>query len=106
MDDVPEIVNSPTQLAHSLPAIPESRILCNLGCQIDCPHIAWTLRKDGWVVFKDDKLIWVPPDLQKVLLSPQNNTLMSMNGFLQLDLDRNKLGERWREYFQPERLSN
>ncbi|KAG8790906.1 hypothetical protein FRC12_010701 [Ceratobasidium sp. 428] len=101
MDGVSKIVDGQSRLVQSLSAISEPRILCNLGCQTDCSHMDWTLNDDGWVVFNGNKLIWVPPDFQEVLLRPQNTALMSMRGFLQLDLDRNKLGEHWRRYFQP-----
>ncbi|KAG8725209.1 hypothetical protein FRC09_006043 [Ceratobasidium sp. 395] len=103
MNGASEIDNGQPQLAHSLHAISEPRILCNLGCQIDCPHMAWTSNRDGWIVFNDNKLVWVPPDLEKVALLPQNTALISPRGFLQLDLDRNKLGAYWHKYFQPEK---
>ncbi|KAG8721534.1 hypothetical protein FRC09_007737 [Ceratobasidium sp. 395] len=105
-DNVPEIDNGHSSLVHSLSANSETRVVCNLGCQIDCPHMAWTLNDDGWIVYNDDKLIWVPPDLREILVPPQNTALTSTRGFLQLDLDRGRLGEHWRECFQPGRLSN
>ncbi|KAG8706339.1 hypothetical protein FRC09_002465 [Ceratobasidium sp. 395] len=97
-----------SQGAHSLHIAPEVRppqrhVLCNLGCYIACPHMAWTLKEDGWIVYNNDKLIWVPPDLRKVLLRSQNVAIVYRRGFLQLDLDRNKLGHHWCENFRPGR---
>ncbi|KAG8706277.1 hypothetical protein FRC09_002492 [Ceratobasidium sp. 395] len=91
--------------SHVTPGVksPERPMFCNLGCKIDCSHMTWTLNEDGWVVFNSDKLIWVPPDLQKTLLRPQTVALIYRRGFLHLDLDRNKLGDHWRENFQPGR---
>ncbi|KAG8723393.1 hypothetical protein FRC09_003525 [Ceratobasidium sp. 395] len=79
----------------------QSRRLCNLGCLVNCPHMAWTLNEDGWIVFNDCKLIWVPPDLRITLVYPQCTGLIHRRGFLHLDLDRNKLGENWCESFRP-----
>ncbi|KAG8794111.1 hypothetical protein FRC12_000459 [Ceratobasidium sp. 428] len=101
MNDASEIDNSQPHLAHSLRAISEPRILCNLGCHINCPHMAWTLNHDGWIIFNGNRLIWIPDDLRVTLLRPQNTALMSTAGFLQLDLNRNKLGEHWHKNFQP-----
>ncbi|KAG8794307.1 hypothetical protein FRC12_024968 [Ceratobasidium sp. 428] len=84
--------------------LPERHVLCNLGCQIVCPHMAWTLNEDGWIVYNNDNLIWVPPDLWKVLLRSQNVAIIYKRGFLQLDLDRNKLGDHWCENFRPGRF--
>ncbi|KAG8740855.1 hypothetical protein FRC12_015856 [Ceratobasidium sp. 428] len=109
MVDVSESDSGQPQLVHSLPTISEPRILCNLGCRISCPHIFWTLGDkagSGWIYFNHDRLIWVPEDLREVLLLPENTALMSPCGFLELNLDPNKLGEHWHEYFQPRRLLN
>ncbi|KAG8768586.1 hypothetical protein FRC12_005478 [Ceratobasidium sp. 428] len=97
-----------SQLAPSLHVAPKfkstkRRVPCNLGCQTDCFHMAWVLNKDGWIVFNNDKLIWVPPDLRATLLTPQGAAVIYRRGFLQLDLDRNKLGEHWCESFRPMR---
>ncbi|KAG8715336.1 hypothetical protein FRC09_016684 [Ceratobasidium sp. 395] len=92
-----------SQPAHSLPAISEPRMLCNLGCQVNCPHMVWEMNNDGWVVFDDSRLIWVPPDFRVTLLRPQNTALISTRGVLHLDLDRNKLGECWCDHFRPGR---
>ncbi|KAG8716493.1 POC1 centriolar protein A [Ceratobasidium sp. 395] len=105
-DNVSEIDDGRSQLVHSLPVTSEPRMLCHLGCQIYCPHMAWTLNDSGWIVFNGNKLIWVPPGLRKTVLCPQNTALMFTHGFLHLDLNRNKLGEHWHEYFQPGGLSN
>ncbi|KAG8790168.1 hypothetical protein FRC12_012598 [Ceratobasidium sp. 428] len=79
----------------------KQRALCNLGCRIDCSHMLWRLNEDGWIVFGQNKLIWVPHDLRETLVHPESTALVSKRGFLQLDLDRNRLGEHWHEYFQP-----
>ncbi|KAG8785016.1 hypothetical protein FRC12_018076 [Ceratobasidium sp. 428] len=65
----------PSHVAPKL-GITEERLLCNIGCRVDCPHMAWTLDKDGWIVFRSDKLIWVPLDLRETLLRPQNTALI------------------------------
>ncbi|KAG8702740.1 hypothetical protein FRC09_004569 [Ceratobasidium sp. 395] len=101
-----ESQNGESHLAHPLHVAPEVKsterfVLCNLGCYIDCPHMAWTSNEDGWVVFNKDKLIWVPPDLRATLLTPRGAAVLCRRGFLQLDLDRNKLGDHWCENFQP-----
>ncbi|KAG8795400.1 hypothetical protein FRC12_014884 [Ceratobasidium sp. 428] len=101
MDNAPEIDDSQPQLVHSLHIVFEPRMLCNLGCQISCPHMAWILDDDGWIVYNGNKLVWVPPDLWEVLLLPQYISLISPRGFLQLDLDRNQLGKHWQDHFRP-----
>ncbi|KAG8723568.1 hypothetical protein FRC12_024469, partial [Ceratobasidium sp. 428] len=106
MDDVSQLDDGQSKVVHTQSATSKPRILCNLSCQIDCPHMDWTLNYDGWIVFNEDKLIWVPPDLWKVLVPPRNTALMTRRGFLHLDLGRNKLGKHWRENFQPCRLSS
>ncbi|KAG8766590.1 hypothetical protein FRC12_006773 [Ceratobasidium sp. 428] len=100
--------NDESRIAHSLRVVPEAEsaeplIACNLGCQNDCSHMAWTLNENGWIVFNSDKLIWVPPDLWATLLSPQGAAVLHRRGFLQLDLDRNTLGDYWCENFRPGR---
>ncbi|KAG8774773.1 hypothetical protein FRC12_001833 [Ceratobasidium sp. 428] len=77
------------------------RVLCNLGCVIDCPHMTWTLNEDGWIVSNNHKLIWVPVDLRVTLVHPHNTAVVHRRGFLHLDLNSNKLGDRWYESFQP-----
>ncbi|KAG8773431.1 hypothetical protein FRC12_002552, partial [Ceratobasidium sp. 428] len=81
----------------------QQRMLCNLGCLIECVHMAWTLNEDGWIVYNDHKLIWVPADLRFTLVHPYNTAVIHRRGFLQLDLDCNKLGDRWYEHFRPGR---
>ncbi|KAG9074714.1 hypothetical protein FS749_013695, partial [Ceratobasidium sp. UAMH 11750] len=77
----------------------------NLAQAIDRSHVnhAWTIDDDGWVVTSDSKLlVWVPHDLRLVLLRPYNVTVLSRHGFLQLDFGHPRIGDHWREHFQPE----
>ncbi|KAG8783535.1 hypothetical protein FRC12_019623 [Ceratobasidium sp. 428] len=76
-------------------------VLCNLGCRIGCPHMAWTLTEDGWIVYNGDMLIWVPPDLRPTLVRPQNTAVIYRRCFLQLDIDPEIFGDRWSENFRP-----
>ncbi|KAG8717314.1 hypothetical protein FRC09_014455 [Ceratobasidium sp. 395] len=101
-----ESYNIKSQVAHYSHSAPifwstERIPLCNLGCQSNCPHMAWILDEDGWIFFNDGNLIWVPPDLQATLLSPQGAAVIFRRGCLHLNLDSSKLGDRWCENFRP-----
>ncbi|KAG8718695.1 hypothetical protein FRC08_004645 [Ceratobasidium sp. 394] len=76
--------------------------VCNPGCRINGPHIAWTLNDDGWVAIHESKLlVWVPPDLRGTLLFPQSTAIISTRGSLRLDFDHHRIGDYWQKHFQP-----
>ncbi|QRW00867.1 Vegetative incompatibility protein HET-E-1 [Ceratobasidium sp. AG-Ba] len=91
---------------HSLGNVNHTKMhICNSGCQLGGPHQTWQIDERGWVVTKDNKkLVWVPPELRKVLLCPMSMFWISRRGFLKLDFNSdgsNKVGENWADYFRP-----
>ncbi|KAG8761796.1 F-box/WD repeat-containing protein 9, partial [Ceratobasidium sp. 423] len=63
---------------------------------------SWMMDEDGWVYDHERHLlIWVPPDLHRVLLVPQNPTLISSRGCIELDFTEARIGDRWEMCYQP-----
>ncbi|KAG9091757.1 hypothetical protein FS749_016304 [Ceratobasidium sp. UAMH 11750] len=108
MGDISESGDTSTQ--PNIPSNPNANAphaaphICNPGCRINGPHTTWTLDSDGWVVTHESKfLVWIPPDLRGVLLSPQNTAVISTRGSLHLDFDHRRIGDHWHEHFRPDK---
>ncbi|CUA72611.1 putative WD repeat-containing protein alr3466 [Nostoc sp, PCC 7120] [Rhizoctonia solani] len=56
------------------------------------PNTDWDMDADGWVRGIDNRLLlWVPPDLRRVLLQQQNTGLISRQGSVELDFSESVL---------------
>ncbi|QRV97689.1 WD repeat-containing protein [Ceratobasidium sp. AG-Ba] len=75
--------------------------ICCSDCRLEGTHHSWVLEEDGWVVLNGgEPLVWVPPDLRVVLMSPQNTLLCSSGfGVLKLGFDHLRIGEHWKDMF-------
>ncbi|KAG8733654.1 hypothetical protein FRC10_012228, partial [Ceratobasidium sp. 414] len=82
------------------PAIASSRMLASE----DLLH-RWTLDDQGWVVnSRQERLIWVPEDLQEFLLLPPALSVIPPGDHVILDLRDAKLGTEWRYCFDSSQL--
>ncbi|CAE6428731.1 unnamed protein product [Rhizoctonia solani] len=60
------------------------------------PFTDWKVKEDGWVVdAHSNLLVWVPPDLQGLLMEPRTTLLISDKGHLRLNFDGARIGEAW-----------
>ncbi|CAE6514302.1 unnamed protein product [Rhizoctonia solani] len=65
------------------------------------PNADWDMDVDGWVRGAHNRLLlWVPPDLRRVLLRQQNTGLISRQGCIELDFSDSKIGNEWTTCFQ------
>lgn len=63
--------------------------------------VHWKLDSDGWVTDNlSQLLVWVPPDLQHLLLSPRVIFDSSPN-HVQLHFDNVQVGESWVRCYMP-----
>ncbi|CUA72610.1 putative WD repeat-containing protein alr3466 [Nostoc sp, PCC 7120] [Rhizoctonia solani] len=66
------------------------------------PNTDWDMGVDGWVRSIDSRLLlWVPPDLRRVLLRQQNTGLISRQGSIELDFSESKIGDKWVMCYEP-----
>ncbi|KAF8607918.1 hypothetical protein BDV93DRAFT_542055 [Ceratobasidium sp. AG-I] len=69
----------------------------------DDSHADWTLDEDGWVLGDDSKLlIWVPPEMRRLLLLPRTLAIIPASGLLALNFSNAKLGEDWHHCYCSE----
>ncbi|CAE6478479.1 unnamed protein product [Rhizoctonia solani] len=65
------------------------------------PLFDWEIDEDGWVHdTQHHLLLWVPPDLRSILLRPQNTTLISRQGCIELDFSGARIGKGWTDCYE------
>lgn len=63
---------------------------------------SWTLKKDGWIVGKQQQLLlWVPHAFHKTLWRPNNTAILNCAFSTRLDFNGSYHGERWTECYKP-----
>ncbi|CUA70041.1 Kinesin-like protein KIF21A [Rhizoctonia solani] len=56
----------------------------------------WTMRKDGWIVDDQSRLlVWVPWDLRRALMWPRTQVMVAPWGYVRLKFDKSRMGESW-----------
>ncbi|CAE6480675.1 unnamed protein product [Rhizoctonia solani] len=69
--------------------------------QVEIESKPWSLRDDGWVVDRaDQRLVWVPPDLQPHLLPPSNFCIIPKEYGLCLNFGGVNIGEQWTDCYR------
>ncbi|CAE7093888.1 unnamed protein product [Rhizoctonia solani] len=62
----------------------------------------WEMDSEGWVHDTQGRLLlWVPPDLRRILMRRQNSGLISQQGSIELDFSDAKIGDEWYECYVP-----
>lgn len=64
----------------------------------------WQIDSSGWVTDDQSRLLaWVPPDLRRLLLSPDDRLIFktSPDGYLYLNFDDARIGGSWAEAYLP-----
>ncbi|CAE6451139.1 unnamed protein product [Rhizoctonia solani] len=70
--------------------------------RVEIASKSWSVRDDGWVVDRaDQRLVWVPPDLQLQLLPPANVSIIPNEHGLGLNFGRANIGEQWTDCYRP-----
>lgn len=65
---------------------------------------SWKMGTDGWVTdyeIESRLLVWVPPDVRRVLLPPRNILNISANESVGLNFIDARIGESWTDCYCP-----
>ncbi|KDN44156.1 hypothetical protein RSAG8_05629, partial [Rhizoctonia solani AG-8 WAC10335] len=74
-------------------------ILQALSCSTS-EYADWTMRKDGWVVDDQSRLlVWVPGDLRRALMWPRTQVVVAPYGYVRLKFDKSRMGESWAQSY-------
>ncbi|KDN44163.1 hypothetical protein RSAG8_05636, partial [Rhizoctonia solani AG-8 WAC10335] len=70
-----------------------------LSCSTN-EYADWTIRKDGWVVDDQSRLlVWAPGDLRRALMWPRTQVVVAPWGYVRLKFDKSRMGESWAQSY-------
>ncbi|CAE6455777.1 unnamed protein product [Rhizoctonia solani] len=70
-----------------------------LSCSTN-EYADWTMRKDGWVVDDQSRLlVWVPGDLRRALMWSRTQVMIASYGYVRLKFDKSRMEESWAQSY-------